>query len=99
MCGRTSIGKAGYVADIRTVEARVALNYWQAFPSTIPECFDFQGRMTSSHQNNASDPVNLALNYAYGVVGLETSVGYLHKFSRYTYMQIQVRKDVDPLGL
>jgi CRISPR-associated protein Cas1 len=48
--------------------------------------------MTSSHQNNASDPVNLALNYAYGVlegecraaintVGLEPSVGFLHETS------------------
>ena len=55
---------------------------------------DFQGRMTSSHQNNASDPVNLALNYAYGVlegecraaintVGLEPSVGFLHEISGY----------------
>ena len=43
--------------------------------------------MTSSRQNNASDPVNLALNYAYGVlegecrrainaVGLEPSVRF-----------------------
>jgi CRISPR-associated protein Cas1 len=48
--------------------------------------------MTSSHQNNASDPVNLALNYGYGIlegecrrainaVGLEPSVGFLHEFS------------------
>jgi len=48
----------------------------------------------STHQNNASDPVNLALNYAYGVlegecraainsVGLESSVGFLHETSGY----------------
>jgi CRISPR-associated protein Cas1 len=54
--------------------------------------------MTSTHQNNASDPVNLALNYAYGVqegecrrainsVGLEPSIGYLHKFSTYQTKQ------------
>lgn len=54
--------------------------------------------MTSSHQNNASDPVNLALNYAYGalegecrrainVVGLEPSVGFLHDFSDYQTKQ------------
>jgi CRISPR-associated protein Cas1 len=47
----------------------------------------------STHQNNASDPVNLALNYAYGVlesecrsaintVGLEPS-GFLHETSEY----------------
>ena len=60
----------------------------------IPVCFDFYGRMTSNHQNNASDPVNLALNYAYGVlegecrrainaVGLEPSIGFLHESSKY----------------
>jgi CRISPR-associated protein Cas1 len=54
--------------------------------------------MTSSHQNNASDPVNLALNYGYGVlegecrrainsVGLEPSVGFLHEFSSYQTKQ------------
>ena len=52
----------------------------------------------TSHQNNASDPVNLALNYAYGVlegecraaintVGLEPSVGFLHETSDYQTKQ------------
>jgi CRISPR-associated protein Cas1 len=78
--------------------SRVALRYWQAYASVIPECFDFHGRMTTSHQNNASDPVNLALNYAYGVlegecraaintVGLEPSVGFLHEASGYQTKQ------------
>jgi len=50
--------------------------------------------MTSSHQNNASDPVNLSLNYGYGFlegevrrainsVGLEPSIGFLHNMSGY----------------
>jgi CRISPR-associated protein Cas1 len=54
--------------------------------------------MTTSHQNNASDPVNLALNYGYGVlegecraaintVGLEPSVGFLHETSGYQTKQ------------
>jgi CRISPR-associated protein Cas1 len=84
--------------DLRTVEGRVALRYWQAFSLVIPESLNFQGRMTSSHQNNASDPVNLALNYAYGVlegecraainaVGLEPSVGFLHETSSYQAKQ------------
>ena len=84
--------------DLRTVEGRVALRFWQAYSSVIPECFDFRGRMTTSHQNNASDPVNLALNYAYGVlegqcraaintVGLEPSVGFLHETSVYQTKQ------------
>lgn len=64
----------------------------------LPESLDFQGRMTSSHQNNASDPFNAALNYGYGFlegecrkainsVGLEPSVGFLHEFSNYQTKQ------------
>ncbi len=86
------------VPDLRTVEGRVARRYWEALGKVLPEHLDFQGRMTSSHQNNASDPVNLALNYAYGVlegecrgainaVGLEPSVGFLHDFSNYQTKQ------------
>jgi CRISPR-associated protein Cas1 len=86
------LGKATTVADLRVVEGRVARRYWEAFRKVLPEHLDFQGRMTSSHQNNASDPVNLALNYGYGFlegevrraincVGLEPSVGFLHDFS------------------
>jgi len=91
------LGKARSVVNLRTVEGRVALRYWQAYASVIPECFDFHGRMTS-HRNNASDPVNLALNYAYGVlegecraaintIGLEPSVGFLHEPSSYQTKQ------------
>ena len=92
------LGKARSVVDLRTVEGRVALRYWQAYASVLPESLDFHGRMTTSHQNNASDPVNLALNYAYGVlegecrrainaVGLEPSVGFLHETSDYQMKQ------------
>jgi CRISPR-associated protein Cas1 len=86
------------VADLRVVEGRVARRYWEVFRKILPEHLDFQGRMTSSHQNNASDPVNLALNYGYGslegkvrkainAVGLEPSVGFLHDFSDYQTKQ------------
>lgn len=92
------LGRARNIVDLRTVEGRVALRYWQTYSSVLPESLDFQGRMTSSHQNNASDPVNLALNYAYGVlegecraaintVGLEPSVGFLHETSDYQTKQ------------
>ncbi len=92
------LGRAAHVGGLRLVEGRVAKRYWEAVRTVIPECFDFQGRMTSSRQNNASDPVNLALNYAYGVlegecrrainaVGLEPSVGFLHDFSDYQTKQ------------
>jgi CRISPR-associated protein Cas1 len=92
------LGKARSVVDLRTVEGRVALRYWQAYSSVVPESLDFHGRMTTTHQNNASDPVNLALNYAYGVlegecraaintVGLEPSIGFLHETSGYQTKQ------------
>jgi CRISPR-associated protein Cas1 len=91
-------GRARSVVDLRTVEGRVALRYWQAYSSVLPESLDFHGRMTTTHQNNASDPVNLSLNYAYGVlegecraainvVGLEPSVGFLHETSGYQTKQ------------
>lgn len=94
----SKLGRATTVADLRVVEGRVARRYWEAFGKVLPEHLDFQGRMTSSHQNNASDPVNLALNYGYGFlegevrrainsVGLEPSVGFLHDFSDYQTKQ------------
>jgi CRISPR-associated protein Cas1 len=54
--------------------------------------------MTSSHQNNASDPFNAALNYGYGflegecrrainTVGLEPAIGFLHDVSNYQTKQ------------
>ena len=90
--------KVRTVKDLRIVEGRVALRYWQTIQSVIPETFDFQGRITKKHQYNASDPVNLALNYAYGVlegecrkaintIGLEPSVGFLHDFANYQTRQ------------
>jgi CRISPR-associated protein Cas1 len=92
------LGQAYSVGQLRTVEGRVALRYWEAFRKALPEWLDFQGRMTSSHQNNASDPFNAALNYGYGflegecrmainAVGLEPAVGFLHDFSDYQTKQ------------
>jgi len=80
------------------VEGCVALRYWEAFMKVLPESLAFQGRMTTSHQNNASDPFNAALNYGYGFlegecrkatnsVRLEPSVGFLHDFSEYQTKQ------------
>jgi CRISPR-associated protein Cas1 len=86
------------VEELRAVEGRVALRYWQAFASAMPDWLEFQGRATSSRASNASDPVNAALNYGYGVlegecrkainaVGLEPSVGFLHEFADYQTKQ------------
>lgn len=95
------------VADLRSVEGRVARRYWEAYAKAIPECFDFQGRMTTSHQNNATDPINATLNYAYGflegecrkainTVGLENAVGFLHEFSDYQTKQSLVYDIQEP---
>ena len=90
--------RARTVGAIRSVEGRVALKYWAAYGKVLPEALDFQGCMTTSHQNNAADPVNAALNYGYGflegecrrainAVGLEPSIGFLHDFSDYQTKQ------------
>lgn len=88
----SKLRRAATVTDLRTVEGRVALRYWEAFAKVLPEHLEFQGRMTSSHNSNASDPVNSAMNYGYALlegecrrainaVGLEPSVGFLHELS------------------
>jgi CRISPR-associated protein Cas1 len=92
------LSKAKTVNDIRMVEGRVAQYYWQALQSIFPETFCFQSRIIRSHQYNASDPVNLCLNYAYGVlegecrkaintVGLEPAFGFLHEPSAHQTTQ------------
>jgi CRISPR-associated protein Cas1 len=82
--------KASTISQLRTVEGRTALRYWEAFRRCMPEPLRFQGRMVKTKAMNAIDPVNLALNYGYGFlkceartavncVGLEPAVGYLHE--------------------
>ena len=67
------------------------MRYWEAYRKALPE-LRFQGRRGDSHNNNASDMVNVALNYSYGYlkiicrtavnsVGLEPAVGFLHETS------------------
>ncbi len=89
-----ALSKASTVNDLRMVEGRVAEQYWRAIQSVLPECFCFEGRLIrSGRANNASDPINLTLNYGYGVlegecrraintVGLEPSIGFLHESTR-----------------
>jgi hypothetical protein len=52
----SKLKRATTVADLRAVEGRAARRYRQAFGNVMPGHLDFQGRMTSSHQNNAADP-------------------------------------------
>jgi len=84
--------QAKTVNEIRIVEGRGAQYFWLAIQSIVPETFCFQSRIVRSHRYNASDPFNLCLNYAYGViegyvrrainiVGLEPSVGFLYEFT------------------
>jgi CRISPR-associated protein Cas1 len=88
------LSKVSTVSQIRTVEGRVALHYWEGFAKVMPEPLHFHGRVTASHNNNASDPFNAAVNYGYGflkiqcrkavnTVGLEPAVGFLHELSHY----------------
>jgi CRISPR-associated protein Cas1 len=93
-----NLPKTSTIPQIRTVEGRTALRHWEAYKLCFPEHLGFQGRVTSSRNNNASDCVNLALNYGYGFleaevrmavnsVGLEPSVGFLHEFASYQTKQ------------
>jgi CRISPR-associated protein Cas1 len=86
----SKLKEASTVIQLRTVEGRTALRYWEAYRKAIPERLRFKGRTTTSHNNNATDPVNAALNYGYGflkvecrtainTVGLEPAVGFLHE--------------------
>lgn len=88
----TKLSKASTVVELRSVEAHVATKYWEGYRKAMPERLRFQGRTTTSHNNNATDPVNAALNYSYGFqkcecrmavnsVGLEPAVGFLHETS------------------
>jgi CRISPR-associated protein Cas1 len=88
------LGRARTTAGLRTVEAHVAQRYWEAFRKVLPSRLGFRSRLTLSGNYNASDPVNLALNYGYGFlqgevrmainsVGLEPAVGFLHDSADY----------------
>jgi CRISPR-associated protein Cas1 len=82
------------VNELRTVEGRTALRYWEALRKILPESLAFEGRVTGTHNQNATDPFNACLNYSYGflkvvcriainAVGLEPAVGFLHETSAY----------------
>lgn len=78
--------------QLLSVEAHVARKYWEAYQKAMPQRLRFEGRLSDSRNNNATDPVNAALNYGYGflkvecrtainTVGLEPAVGFLHETS------------------
>jgi CRISPR-associated protein Cas1 len=88
----SKLKEASTINQLRMVEGRTAQRYWDAYKKAIPERLRFEGRSTTTHNNNAVDPVNAALNYGYGflkvqcrtalnIVGLEPAVGFLHELA------------------
>ena len=86
--------KAKNTVELRSVEARVALRYWEAYRQCLPEGLRFKGRLADGTNANASDAVNLCLNYGFGflqgevrmtinTIGLESAVGFLHDSAEY----------------
>lgn len=67
------------------IEGRAAERYWSAVIQVLPEKYAFRGRL----RRGAADPINAALNYAYGILygqverclvlgGLDPYAGFLH---------------------
>ncbi|HMK83538.1 MAG TPA: CRISPR-associated endonuclease Cas1, partial [Candidatus Bathyarchaeia archaeon] len=78
------------------VEGRIADIYWRYLEAILPGRLGFVSRMHESHQMNASDPVNVLLNYGYAIlesecrkalntVGLAPTVGFLHEARQTRY--------------
>lgn len=102
-----ALPRASTIVKLRSIEAHVARKYWAAFRKCLPEPLSFQGRITNTHNYNAADPVNLALNYGYGflqcevrmainAVGLELGVGFLHEGADYQTKQALVFDLMEP---
>lgn len=71
--------------ELMSIEGRGAQKYWKAVKQTLPEKYKFIGRKG----RGATDPVNSALNYSYGILygqverslvlaGLDPFAGFLH---------------------
>lgn len=84
--GRGSAADSDWRGGIFAAEGRAAEAYWRAVSLLVPA---FPGRV----QQAASDPVNAALNYGYGILygrieqailraGLHSGIGFLHKGGR-----------------
>jgi CRISPR-associated protein Cas1 len=76
---------ADFRAELLGLEGRAAERYWGAIRRVLPEKFGFPGRAG----RGATDPVNAALNYSYGILygqcerclvlaGLDPYAGFLH---------------------
>lgn len=71
--------------ELMGIEGRGARRYWKAVKQVLPEKYQFTGRKG----RGATDPINVALNYSYGVLygrverslvlaGLDPFAGFLH---------------------
>ncbi|MEM0246905.1 MAG: CRISPR-associated endonuclease Cas1 [Desulfurococcaceae archaeon] len=69
---------------LRVIEAEAARYYWPCYATLLPRDLGFEGR-----DHDSGDPVNVSLNYAYGVLygecwkalvlgGLDPYAGFLH---------------------
>jgi CRISPR-associated protein Cas1 len=90
------IPECGNLLRLMQVEGHIANLYWQQLQTILPKKLGFRSRMHESHQMNASDPVNVLLNYGYAIlesecrkalnsVGLEPTVGFLHEAKQTRY--------------
>lgn len=71
--------------ELMGMEGRAAQRYWKAVKQTFPKKYNFLGRAG----RRATDPINAALNYSYGILygqverslvlaGLDPFAGFLH---------------------
>jgi len=90
------LGECMSLSRLLMVEGRIADTYWRHLQRVLPAKFQFSSRMHESRQMNASDPVNVLLNYGYAVLesvsrkalftsGLEPTVGFLHEARQTKY--------------
>ena len=82
--------KAKTIAEIMSVEGRVAEIYWKELSKIFNEKFNFISRQYTNRPFGAVDPINALLNYGYSLLegecrrainstGLDTHVGFLHE--------------------
>ena len=76
--------------ELTIIEAEAAKHYWEAISNILPDQLEFSDRR--KRYENPEDPVNLCLNYLYGILagetylmvevsGLDPWFGYLHEDS------------------
>src|SRR5208282_704022 len=62
------INNCNSLPRLMQVEGHVADLYWRYLQKILPKELGFASRMHESHQMNASDPINVLLNYGYAIL-------------------------------